>query len=346
MIEDKEEWLSFSEVCQRWGKNKHTVAKFVIDGKLRAYNNEYQLIWVTSDETFVLSPFNFPESYKLSTGDDAKLSVFRKIDVVEFERGNGITPHVPQVAGHYARLAKIDADKTEDDIGKAIESADPITVISEPLQISTEHDTQEGNKNFFHHEGTGWRIGFQGEKGIFRDYKYIRYISMLLEKPGKPITALDLFHAADTNDHRYENMSREQALDEGLSFAVTYKDDEVSTKQCKEFEKLISDIKNETDPLIKSELEVEWARKISELKKMNAIVVDGKPAKPSRKQRIDDPHSKKAQKAVSKGLEAAYKAFEKSKMKQLAKHLRKYIRPAGDYDFQCFDAETHWDIKL
>jgi hypothetical protein len=171
----------------------------------------------------------------------------------------------------------------------------------------------------------------------------IRYISLLLEKRGKPIGALELIRAVD--DYTSEKISVEQALDEGLSVGKNYRDDEISDKKVGEFEKLLSDIDQETDPLVKRELEEEYKKKKANLLKMNLLVDgDGLPARPPKKQKLDDPHGKTAQHAVRKGLENAYSVFNNSGLKKLAKHLEDKIKTAGNYDFCYYDSETPWDI--
>jgi hypothetical protein len=215
-----------------------------------------------------------------------------------------------------------------------------------PTQSDKEKAGKIPEENYFYREGIGWHIGFQGENDISPNYKYIRYITLILEKRGKPITALELVRAVDVSANQSEYMSNDQALDEDLSIGNIYKDKEVSTKQLKDIEVLQSEMERETDPLVKKELKDEFDQKVKALKKMNALVNDeGKPVKPHKKQRIDDPHSKRAQSAIRKGLKNAYSAFDKSRLKKLAKHLRKNIKPDGAYDFKYCDIETHWKIK-
>ena len=135
------------------------------------------------------------------------------------------------------RYLAADVDKffnNEDNLQN--ETADPR---KRPEQKDKEKAFEE-IENYFHHEGAVWRIGFQGEKGNFLDFKYIRYISLLLETPGKAIGALELVHAVDSYIIP-ERKSKKQALDEGLTIGNNYRDEEISIKKVREFEKLLSD---------------------------------------------------------------------------------------------------------
>jgi hypothetical protein len=214
-------------------------------------------------------------------------------------------------------------------------------------QIQIEQQSINSAVNYFYREGNGWRIGFQGEKAVFDDYKYIRYISLLLDKKGTPIEALKLIHDVDGNLYQSEHMSEEQSLDEGLSTGRIYKDEEISGKKVREIESLLSEIDKETDPLIKQELQIKLDTIKKALKNMNAHVDDkGDPAPPPQKQKLDNPEKKNAQKSISAALDDAYAAFEKRKFKKLANHLKKNIVPAGNYNFWYRDIQTNWDIKL
>jgi hypothetical protein len=43
-------WISFSDLCKRWGMNKHELAELVIDGKRNAVDSDdLSLIFVTTD---------------------------------------------------------------------------------------------------------------------------------------------------------------------------------------------------------------------------------------------------------------------------------------------------------
>lgn len=244
------------------------------------------------------------------------------------------------------RLADLEAWEVDQGLALQETKSEPADLKKRPEQGDKEKAFEE-IENYLHHEGAGWRIGFQGEKGNFMDYKYIRYISLLLGTPGKSIRALELVRAVDGSPSQAECLTKEQALDEDLSLDRISKHEEISTKKVREFEKLLADIEKETDPIVKREMEEEYERKIEPLMKMNVLVDDeGKPAHPSKKQKLDDPHAKKAQSSVKKALANAYSAFKKSGLKKLASHLEKNIRPAGDYDFWYCDTETYWDIKL
>ena len=206
--------------------------------------------------------------------------------------------------------------------------------------------------NYFYREGTGWRIGFQGEKATFPDYKYIRYIAMLLEKPGKAIAAMELIYAVDGIAHRAGSIYSEKvALDEGLSISGhTYKDQGVSDEKLRELECLRSEIEHEDNFFVKKELQEEYDKKLGALNKVakKNFLADknGLPIRPPKKQKIDNPYKKKAQHAIRKELTTAYSAFRKAKLKKLVKHLEENIKPAGDYDFCYRNVETPWDLKL
>lgn len=233
----------------------------------------------------------------------------------------------------------------DEDMGTLESQQDPTE--KHPDQADTEKaiemaDSQNSVENYFHREGNGWRIGFQGEKGFFNNVKYIRCVSTLLEKPGQAITALEIEHAVDYNAHISECMSEDQALNEGLSFHSTYKDyDEISNNLLERLNKLKSDMETETDPLIKKENAMKYN---SEFERITKKYCDPKTSRP-RKQRLDDTFKKKSQGNVKKAIDRAYKAFEKAGLKKLAIHLKKNIKPDGNYDFRYRDTTTPWDIK-
>ena len=203
------------------------------------------------------------------------------------------------------------------------------------------------SENYFYREGNGWRIGFQGEKATFKDYKYIHYIAYLLEKKGKSIGAINLVRAADNNTEDIDSLSEGQAFEEGLSVGRPYKDAEISNKRISEIERLLADIECETDPLVKAESQEEYEREIEKLKGMNSLVdKNGDNAHQPKRQRLDNPQIKNAQKSIKKGLDTAYSAFKKVNLKKLAKHLRENIKPDGYYDFSYRDVDISWDIKL
>jgi len=202
-------------------------------------------------------------------------------------------------------------------------------------------------ENYFRHEGGGWSIGFQGEQSVFKDYKYIRYILMILEGHGKGIKCSELFRAADDNAFHIGIMSSGQSLDEGLSQDSSWKDQEVSRNKLKEIEQIRSELDKESDPVVKIELEERLRKMENSLKKMNALVdKTGKPIRQPKKMPIDDPLRKKAQRAVKTALDDAYIAFRKAGLEKLANHLEKYMKSDGSYGFRYSDSETHWDLKL
>lgn len=222
-------------------------------------------------------------------------------------------------------------------------------IADEPLKqtLPSEIKPTKAAENYFYHEGGGWRIGFQGEKGTFPNHKYIRCISMLLERQGKEITCLELVHAVEYNALQAVAMSSGELLDESLSQNNIYKDEEVSNNTIRKMEQISSEIQNENDPIIIAELRAEFKKLKDSIERMNILVEkEGRPTGRCKKQLIDDPLRKKAQGTVSKGLGNEYKALRKSGLKKLAKHLEKCIQPAGHYDFQYSDTETHWDLKL
>lgn len=214
-----------------------------------------------------------------------------------------------------------------------------------PEQEGKEKPLKE-TENYFHREGNGWRIGFQGEKATFVDYKYIRYIVYLLEKQGKSIGAINLVHAADNSTKDIDYISKKQAFEDGLSVDRTYKDAEISNKKLREFEERLAELNRETDPLVKAELQKQFNIEMEKLRRMNALVnKKGKKAHPPKRQRLDDPHRKNAQKSVKKALDTAYSAFTKANLKKLAKHLEENIKPDGYYDFSYRNVDVSWDIK-
>lgn len=202
-------------------------------------------------------------------------------------------------------------------------------------------------ENYFRHEGGGWSIGFQGEQGVFKDHKYIRYISMILGGRGEGIKCLELFRAADGNSFDAGVISSGRSLEEGLSQDSVCKDQEVSKNKLHRIEQIRSELDKEQDPLIIAELEDELRRMGDSLKRMNALVDnEGKPIRQPKTMPIDDPLRKKTQRAVKTALDDAYTAFEKSGLKKLARHLEKYIETDGSYGFRYCDRETQWDLKL
>ena len=228
--------------------------------------------------------------------------------------------------------------------------ANAVVIMAPPKEQEVAADKQTtiaAAENYFYHEGNGWRIGFEGEKATFPDRKYIRYVALLIANQGETIRALNLVHAVDGNSCQTEFISENQALDLGLSLAKICRDDEISFTQVREIETLLSDMNQESDPLIKKELKAEYDKKMKVLHNMNRLVDDdGNRAQPPTKVTLDDPHSKKAQKLVRKGLDAAYLAFKKAKLKKLSKHLENSIKTGGKYDFFYSNRGIPWDIKL
>ncbi len=212
-------------------------------------------------------------------------------------------------------------------------------------EVQTAKQSNISATNYFHREGNGWNIGFEGKRAIFPNYKYIRYIAFLLERPCMHLSALDLQIAVDADFNTQGQISKKQALDEGLSLSHSMKDHEVSLNQLRETEKLINKYDDESDPLIKFDLKRELDQKTKTLCKMNSLVdEDGNPSKPPKNHKIDDPQKKMAQKIIKKALANACEAFKKGGLKKLAKHIEENIKPSGNYDFCYRDFHTRWDI--
>lgn len=200
---------------------------------------------------------------------------------------------------------------------------------SEPLKESARPE------NYFIRNNMGWEIGFAGKKGIWKDYKYIKYLAYILRCQGKSIKCTEIVRAV--NYVGGEFMSAKEAAAQDLQHSKITKDPEISFRLSKELEMLLAEQESETDPLIRKENENTIATINKKISHMNLNKV-GK--------YLDDPESKNAQDTVSKGLKSAYAAFRKYGMKNLAIHLEEEIEPDGNYDYRNKDTETIWEIKL
>lgn len=94
-------WITCSELCSRWGINKYDLAEIVNDGKLRSYNKDRLEICMTGDGYFVDSPDGGPSTliHEPLTVDEVAELIFRISVVEEYERINGMNPHVMPTAG-------------------------------------------------------------------------------------------------------------------------------------------------------------------------------------------------------------------------------------------------------
>ena len=93
----EEEWHPFSWLCKRWKTSEYTVAKLVIDGKLRSYDVDYMEICVIDNGFYKQTPEDHGSiiSRPLTVAEVTEF-IFRKSDVEAFEKKNGIIPLVHQ----------------------------------------------------------------------------------------------------------------------------------------------------------------------------------------------------------------------------------------------------------
>ncbi|MEN6375698.1 MAG: hypothetical protein ABFD75_13095 [Smithella sp.] len=196
--------------------------------------------------------------------------------------------------------------------------------------------------NYFHKEtGSIWHIGFEGKETRIKHLNGFLYIAHLLNIPSVSITCINLYQAA-TGKATDVVMVPSAARGEGLN--MDHKGQKINPPEIKsEYIKQYSKLRNELskiedlpshertpeDTMRKKEIESEMEKIESVLKEKNFI----------------DPNAKKAQINIGLRLKDAYAAIRKAKMKDLAEHLEKNIKPDGAFGLRYIGSCT-WDIAI
>lgn len=94
-------WITCSNLCSRWNINQYDLAEIINDGKLRLYNKDRLEICMTGDGYFIDTPDGGPSTliHEPLTVDEVAELIFRISVVEEYERINGMNPHVMPTAG-------------------------------------------------------------------------------------------------------------------------------------------------------------------------------------------------------------------------------------------------------
>ena len=283
-----------------------------------------------------LMSFTIPENEKKveEMFAQAKAFLFKVEDVLNFEGDHGIIPLGPQTHPDHPEVVPLQDEKEN--------SAD----MTENAGLLSRGQVK--GDNYFIREGKVWRIGFEGEKGSFPDFAYIRCLAFLLNKAGEFLSCVELAQLIKEETGNNEVMTKSRVMAEGLGPSTRTKQPDVilDGRAKKEFGEKLKSLEAEKDKLeveaaqgipganldlMETEQEIEYIKKeLLKHKKFNTF---------------EEPLAKNAQSNINKHLKTAYKTIEEANMKNLSEHLTKKIKPGGGYDYRYIDVDLHWDIS-
>lgn len=316
-----------SELCSHLNISIYDLNGIVREGKLKACNHRYSLI-EKDDRGYLYRGAG--EEYVLSTGpltvNDENGFYFLTSDVEDFVRENPITPHIlPSDPAQKALAEKPVVDPTQENIDK-----DKIIPPQSPKPA-----------NFFTKTGAYWEVSYKGEKKMIQDLDGIHYIAILLERPGTPVSCIDLYQDVSGKapakimtkgvsiGERLHTDHKKQAVNTPKAKAEYYRKYTKLEDDLLKINDLPDDERTPEDEIVKKEIEDEMAAIKSYLKEKTFV----------------DPNDKKAQVNITKRLQSAYKAIGKAGMKELAKHLQDHIKPDGAFGL-CYIGSITWEITI
>lgn len=193
---------------------------------------------------------------------------------------------------------------------------------------------QNESINFFKRKGEFWEIGYKGKTTTVKNLNGIRYIALLLERPGVSVPCRELCRIVSGRTPE-KTMSEAAAIAEGLNIGggVQIINDEDAKKHLwRKYQDLHNELADTKDTpegrIVINEIEKEMAAILSALKETRFV----------------DPGTKKIQDNTRQRLKSAFEAIDKAGLKKLAQHLEISVRTGGAYDF-IYAGSIPWNIS-
>lgn len=217
------------------------------------------------------------------------------------------------------------------EVGEAYQGLAPQTIESQrqSQQNTNEIDSQKEKKNFFHHDGQYWKVGYEGEKKTVPALHGMKYIAYLIEKPRTSIPCRELYQARSGKVP--DNITSEgTAIGEGLNIGSRKQgvsDYGARQNYEKEYYELQNDLDNAESEMERQEIEKEMKTIISCLKE----------------RAFPDKDTVRCQSNIQRRLKKAYEAISKAGLKEMEKHLRAHIKTDGTYSLT-YTGSAAWEI--
>lgn len=201
--------------------------------------------------------------------------------------------------------------------------------------VASEGSSTIGDENSFTLVGDIWRIRFNGEEGFVQSLDGMKYLTILLEKPGKSISAKELARVVSVkalNEEVKETEAKAQGMNAGFG------PQEVNSQYAKEaYFEYLRELQEDL-AAAKKLGDIETAEKIEsdidQLVKRASL----------QKKNFTDSDAKKAANNIGQRINNAIMAIKKAGMINLAEHLDRYTKPAGNYDFS-YSGKIEWNIR-
>jgi len=189
---------------------------------------------------------------------------------------------------------------------------------------------QKKTENFFTRDRDFWHIGFGGNNAIIKNLDGLLYISYLLEKRGESISCQELSQIVSGKIDG--TMPKNAAIDEGLNVGRSLQpisDYKAKIEYRNIYLKLQNDLKQAESEMEQQEIEKEMETIIHHLKGKN----------------FADTENKNAQANIKKRINTAFEAMRKANMKDMARHLQRYIKPDDAYGLH-YIGNVNWEITI
>jgi hypothetical protein len=295
----KKNWISGEELKKRWGIENPDLLEYMLTGDLDTYTHSLEVLpkeyirEMTSGPSAYLSP-DWPEA-----GYDGFW--FRIENVLTIEESFSFAP---EEGGSKIR----------------------------PPGAQPEALTEEC-QNLFRFMGDSWRIFFDGRERIVSDIKGMHILAYLLEHVRDSVRAedLDSIKGRVIEPNRdYTGKTQEELEEEGMNLNEDLFEDLLQHDK-KRIEDILSDkweeFQNST-PSNRSKREEEWEKAREHIRKeyrVDVVPQENGKLKFKKYSQVDG-KAEKARSNVKHRINEAIKAIEKSGFKDLAKHLRMYLK--------------------